>query len=246
MSAWPDRVRRLILDEIDSTNAEAARQATLDPSPLWVMARRQSAGRGRQGRAWHAPEGNLMASLLMPFEGGPGEAATTFAQTAALAVHETCAAFAPMAEIRIKWPNDILVNRRKAAGILIENLGPGPDGRLRIVTGIGLNLSHAPPAEETRWPATSLAAEGATAPSPDDALEILAQSFATWLARPAPQRQTAWRDRLHGIGDPMEARLPAETLAGIFDGVDETGALVLRTPHGVRHIPAADVYFPEA
>ncbi|MEM8699613.1 MAG: biotin--[acetyl-CoA-carboxylase] ligase [Pseudomonadota bacterium] len=242
-SAWPEGVARHILAETDSTNAEAARMAATGATgPAWIMAKRQTAGRGRQGRGWSMEEGNLAASYLTRTRATPAEAATCFVQAAGLAVADLCA---PAGGITLKWPNDVLVNGRKVAGILIENLGPGPDGALSVIVGIGINLRHAPPPEVQRWPATSLAAEGAVPPSPETALAILADRLSHWLAVPVEIRHGAWRDRLHGLGQRIEARLPNNTLTGVFDGVDADGSLVLRTPTGQRRIAAADVFFAE-
>lgn len=245
MSVWPEGCGRHLLAETDSTNAEAARMAAAGhAAPFWVMARRQSAGRGRQGRAWSSPEGNLCASNLTAFAGSPAEAASRFAQAAGLAAAETCEAFLPGIPTALKWPNDVLIEGRKAGGILIENLGPGGDGRLRVVTGIGLNLAHHPDPAETRWPPTSLAAEGGGA-DPEAALGVLAERFAHWTGLGRAALAAAWRGRLTGIGQRIEARLQNETLTGTFETVDEDGTLVLNTPTGQRRIAAADVYFPE-
>ena len=237
---------RLILAETDSTNAEARRRAEAGgQGPLWLLAHRQTAGRGRDGRAWQSDAGNFAASLLLPFRGTPIEAASCLVQTAALATAEICDACGD-AQVSIKWPNDVLVNGKKAAGILIENLGPrAAPGTLTVILGIGINLRHAPPADETRWPATSLFAEGLAPGAPEAVLDHLAQRVAHWLGADSQQRLAAWRQRLHGIGQPIEARLPGRSLHGIFDGVDASGLLVLRTPGGVERISAADVYFPE-
>ncbi|MEL6476825.1 MAG: biotin--[acetyl-CoA-carboxylase] ligase [Pseudomonadota bacterium] len=241
--AWPSGVARRILAETDSTNAEAARLAAAGATgPLWVMAERQTAGRGRQGRGWEMAPGNLAASFLTQFHGAPREAATSFVQAAGLAVADLCA---PAGEVSLKWPNDVLLNGRKVAGILIENLGPGNGGALTVITGIGVNLRHAPPVEAQRWPATSMAEEGAAPPSAEAALTGLAIRLDHWLMSDPDTRHTAWRDRLHGIGQRIEARLPTTTLTGIFDGVDADGTLVLRTSTGQRRIAAADVFFAE-
>jgi len=246
MTGWPEGTGRLIFDEIDSTNAEARRRAEAGVTgPIWILARRQLAGRGRLGRSWVSPEGNLSASYLRRFDGTAQDAATRFVQAMGIAVADLCAEAAPEAAITLKWPNDVLANGSKVAGILIENLGVcHAGGGIAVVAGAGVNLSHAPAPGETRWPATSLADEGARPPGPEDALDRLAAALPGWLLAPRPALLAAWRARLHGLGEPIEARLPDRRLEGIFDDVDEDGALVLRTAAGRRRVMAADVFFP--
>jgi len=244
MAAWPDGYDRLILDEVDSTNAEARRRLGA-PRPLWIAARRQTAGRGRQGRAWTSPEGNLAATLLLERDEAPGELAKlTF--HASLAVADMFAHFAPGAEVATKWPNDALLNGRKAAGILLENFGAGGGHKANLAIGIGINLAHHPDSSETRWPPTSIAAETGVAPDMEAALGVLADRMAYWLSSGDFQAvRTAWLARATHLGDRIEARLPDRSLTGIFEDVDADGALVLRTGGGVQRIAAADMHFPE-
>ncbi|MDT8343633.1 MAG: biotin--[acetyl-CoA-carboxylase] ligase [Thermohalobaculum sp.] len=244
-AAWPDGVGRLVLDETDSTNAEAHRRAAGTPGPLWIAARRQTAGRGRSGREWASPEGNLAATLLLRRDDPPA-ARARLSFHAALAVADLVTALAPAAEVALKWPNDVLLGGAKVSGILLESLG-GRGANLAI--GIGVNLAHFPPPEATRWPATSIAAATGTAPAPEAALAILAARMADWLARDAqagfaPIRD-AWLARAAHLGRRIEARLPSGTLAGIFEDVTADGALVLATGAGRRVIAAADIHFPD-
>lgn len=247
MTTWPTGVRCVTIETVDSTNAEARRRAPADPGPLWITARRQTAGIGRQGRAWSSPDGNLAASLLLPFDGTLGEAATLGFHTG-LAVADTLSLLAPGVPVAVKWPNDVLLDGKKASGILIETLGPLPDGRLSLVIGIGLNLAAAPPAEQTRWPATSVAALTGQAPDPDAALGLLANAVAARLAAgPFAAIRDAWLARAARLGDEIDVRLPTETLRGRFDDVAPDGALILGLPGGAtRRILAADIFFPEA
>jgi BirA family biotin operon repressor/biotin-[acetyl-CoA-carboxylase] ligase len=244
MGTWPDGVDRLILDEVDSTNAEALRrQGAL--RPLWIAARRQIAGRGRQGRSWACPEGNLAATLLLGRDDTPGELAK-FTFHASLAVAELLAHFAPGAEVATKWPNDSLLNGRKAAGILLENFGAGGGHRANLAIGIGINLAHHPDPAETRWPPTSIAAETGLAPDLEAALEVLADRMDHWLGvEDFAVVRAAWLARATHLGEAIEARLPDQSLTGIFEDVDADGALVLRTGGGIRRIAAADIHFPE-
>jgi BirA family biotin operon repressor/biotin-[acetyl-CoA-carboxylase] ligase len=244
MADWPEGYDRLILDEVDSTNAEARRRLG-SPRPLWIAARRQTAGRGRQGRDWASPEGNLAATLLIGRDEPPA-ALARLSFHAALAVADLFTHFAPLADIATKWPNDVLLSGRKAAGILLENFGPGGGHEANLAIGIGLNLAHHPDPAACRWPPTSLAAETGRAPAFDAALVVLAARLDHWLnTADFAAVRAAWLARAAHLGRRIEVRLPSATLTGTFEDVDAEGALVLRTPQGPRRITAGDVHFPE-
>jgi len=241
----------LILEDVDSTNAEARRRAEAGQTgPLWIVARRQAEGRGRRGREWVSETGNLYATLLTSTRKAPAEAAQiTF--VAALAVADLLCTFVPAPLVTIKWPNDVMIEADKAAGILVES-GANEAGGLWLAIGIGVNLAHAP--SGTERPATSVGGHlkgdvGAT-PSVEQAAEILAYHFAVWTDRWqtlgfAPVLD-AWVDRNRGLDQPCIARLGHETVSGIADGVAPDGALRLKLPDGsVRLISAGDVFFGE-
>ncbi len=241
-----------LLDEIDSTNAEARRRAEAgDPASRWIVARRQTAGRGRRGRAWESDTGNLFATLTMLTQKSPAEAAqVTF--VAALAVADLLEAFAAPGTVSIKWPNDVLIGGDKAAGILVGS-GAHPAGGLWLAVGIGVNLAHAP--EGTERPATSLKAhlrsDVAYPPSIEAAAGVLAEAFAAWQTRwdtlGFQPVLDAWTARTQGLNGPCVARLGHETISGVADGVAPDGALRLRTADGsLRLISAGDVFFGEA
>ena len=182
MTAWPPGIDLVTYDSIDSTNLEARRRVDAGAcGPIWLASHEQTKGRGRHGRNWTSPPGNLAATYLFPFRGGPAEAARLSFATA-LAVADTFAALAPEAKIGLKWPNDALLNGRKAAGILLENFGPVPGGSA-VAIGIGLNLVHHPPEEDSNWPPTSVARETGRAPDFETALTLLAARMANWLDR---------------------------------------------------------------
>lgn len=252
MTAWPTGYQRLILGEIDSTNAEAARRAGAgERGPLWIRAEEQTLGRGRQGHGWTTGGGNFAASLLFAPDCTAQQGAL-YSFVTSLAVADTLAVLAPPAEVLLKWPNDVLVNGRKASGVLLES-GGAPGGRLAwLIVGVGINLTSHPPADAIRPGGTSptdLQAEGAAPVRPDDALTILAARFAHWRARYEtcgfPPIRTAWLDRAARRGQTIAARLADSTIEGIFEDMDATGALVLRTERGRRTIAAAEVHFPE-
>ena len=250
MSAWLANYGRVVLDAVDSTNDEARRRLDAGArGPLWIAARRQLAGRGRERRPWSTEEGNLAATLLLPFRGTPGEAAR-LGFPASLAVAESFDRLSPGVQVALKWPNDVLLAGRKASGILLENFGPGPDGGLVIAIGIGVNLVSHPQPGEMRWPATSVAAETGEAPAFDEALAVLARATDRWLGilctRGFQAVRAAWLARADQLGRMIDARLPRGTLTGRFAEIDADGALVLETADGTRRIAAGDIFFREA
>jgi BirA family biotin operon repressor/biotin-[acetyl-CoA-carboxylase] ligase len=239
LTTWPAGYRRKGYAELDSTNEEARRLAEAgEATPLWISATRQTAGRGRRGRAWDAPAGNLAATLLLRPEAS--QAVTgQLSFAAALAAAEMVQHLAPAAAVTVKWPNDVLAEGRKIAGVLLE----GGSGWLAI--GIGVNLAHHP--EGTRFPATSLPQLGIASPSCDQALTLLAARFAhwydAWMESGFETLRTAWLERASGLGAPITARLPHETRQGLFEGIDASGALLLKEGTGVRAIAAGEVFF---
>jgi BirA family transcriptional regulator, biotin operon repressor / biotin---[acetyl-CoA-carboxylase] ligase len=250
MISWPGGLGRVVLDAVDSTNDEARRRSDAgERGPIWIAARRQLAGRGRERRPWTTEPGNLAATLLTPFRGTPAEAAR-LGFPASLAVADLFDRLAPGAHVALKWPNDVLLAGRKACGILLENFGSGPDGALRIAIGIGINLASHPQSDEMRWPATSVAAETGAVPEFADALAALARGMDRWLGVLHGQGfeavRTAWLGRADRLGQVIDARLPRGTLTGRFSAIDQDGALVLETAEGTRRIAAGDVFFREA
>ena len=234
-------------EEIDSTNAEARRRAEAGESgPVWFTALRQNAGRGRRGRNWNTGTGNLAATLLITSDLPPAEAAQ-ISFVAALAVADLARTFVPPEIVKLKWPNDLMLDGRKAAGILVES-GRRPDGQLWIATGIGVNLAHSP--DDVERPATSFAAhiEDAPPPTPLEALDRLSQAFSGWLdawgAQGFAAIAEAWTVRAQGLGQACVARLGSETVEGVAEGLDIDGALRLRLADGaIRRITAGDVFF---
>jgi BirA family transcriptional regulator, biotin operon repressor / biotin---[acetyl-CoA-carboxylase] ligase len=244
--SWPQGTALKSFGEIDSTNEEARRLAASGHrGPIWITAGRQTAGRGRRGRAWESPTGNLSATLLI----SPSKPAAECAQlsfVAAIAAADAASSFAPNADIKVKWPNDVLANGKKLAGILLESAS-GSDGALSFLAiGIGMNLAHFPP--DTEFPATSLAALGVATPLSADALTQLASGFAKWydiwMTKGFAPIHDAWLARAAGLGTRIRARLTNEETSGVFEGIDATGALILReSKDRVRKIAAGEVFF---
>lgn len=246
---WPEGVARHVLGRTDSTNAEAMRLAPGLSGPAWIMAREQTAARGRRGRAWAMPVGNFAATLVMRPKGGAADAAR-LSFVAALALDEALrAAAGPQARLAIKWPNDVLLNGGKVAGILLESAGSGA-GVVALAIGIGVNLAAAPDPsalESGAMAPVSILGETGLSITPEEFLDLLAPAFARHLAQYetygfAPIR-TAWVARAARLGQPITARTGAAEFTGTFEGIDAEGALILMGAQGRRVIPAADVYF---
>jgi len=245
VTGWPSGYGLREFDEIDSTNDEARRLAAGgERGPVWITAGRQTAGRGRRGRKWESPAGNLAATLLLAPARPAGECAQ-LSFVSALAASDMVASFTPDVDIKVKWPNDVLANGRKISGILLESASQGADP-VFLAIGIGMNLKTHP--SDTEFPATSLSALGVSPPLPRHALLELAGPFAKWydIWRAdgfAPIRD-AWLARAAGLGTRIRARLQNEETMGVFEGIDETGALLLReTQDRVRTIAAGEVFF---
>ncbi|CAA7621029.1 Biotin--(acetyl-CoA-carboxylase) ligase [Candidatus Terasakiella magnetica] len=240
----PPPFRLIGLGSVGSTNDEARRLVSDGTAAdlLVISAKHQSAGRGRRGRVWDSPSGNLHASLMITLDRPLAEAAQ-LGFVAALALAEGLADLVPDADFKCKWPNDVLCNSRKVAGMLLETAGDG-----WLVLGLGVDVERAPPPGEALYAAMALAELGWTG----DALMVLAafcRRFGPWLEiwrsqGFAPIRQ-GWLGRARGLGEAVVVRLETETLTGTFAGLDEEGGLVLdQGALGARRILAGDVFFP--
>jgi BirA family biotin operon repressor/biotin-[acetyl-CoA-carboxylase] ligase len=210
----------------------------------------KTGGRGRRGRSWETGIGNLAATLLITTAKPPLEAAQA-AFVAGLAVADLAAAYTSPDLVTVKWPNDVLIGGRKAAGVLIES-GLAGAGRLWLAIGVGVNLATPPAAAER--PATSFAEHllrpDTGPPSPEAALVELAVAFNNWMARwdrlGFGVVAQAWTERAHGLGRVCTARLERETLEGVALGLDADGGFRLRLEDGrVRSIAAGDVFFDD-
>ncbi len=247
----PPGFRIKAFDSVGSTNDEAkalARSGAGEGTIVW--ARRQDTGRGRRGRAWTSPEGNLYSSIVLRPRRVPADAALV-SFVAALAIAETAETVLPdPSGVRCKWPNDVLIHGRKLSGILLES-EQGTDGAVDwLVLGVGINLRHFP--ETADYAATSLLAEGAPAMTPSALLEIYADRLAQWYRRWldhgfAPVR-AAWLERARGLGGPILVRLADRTISGVFVDLDSDGVLLLDPDDGGprQRITAGDVFFPQS
>lgn len=236
----------MILDEVDSTMAEAARRAGTLDRPTWILAYRQKAGKGRQGRAWLSPAGNLSATLVCR-PGCTAQEAALRSFTAANALLETLALYVERDALSLKWPNDVLLNGGKVAGILLESAGSGHFIDWLSV-GVGVNLRTAPTdLPEMDFRPVALAEQGGEEVDPETFLTVLADNYATQeekLLRLGFRRiREDWLSHAARLGEVIAARTPREVIEGVFDTIDEEGNLVLITAKGPRAIPAADVHF---
>ncbi|MCC5988231.1 MAG: biotin--[acetyl-CoA-carboxylase] ligase [Pararhodobacter sp.] len=241
---WPDGYGRLVLDEVDSTNAEALRRMPDLAGPLWIMARRQLAGRGRRGRAWSDPPGNLAATLAMR-TGEPPARLALRSFLAALALDEALEALTGLeGAFALKWPNDVLIEGGKLSGILLESAEEGA-----LALGVGVNLRTTPPADPgAAHPPISLRAATGFDIAPEALFDALAAHYAEWESRFAAQgfapARRAFLARVARLGEQVVARTPREAYCGVFETIDESGALVLARPEGRLVLPAADIFFP--
>jgi BirA family biotin operon repressor/biotin-[acetyl-CoA-carboxylase] ligase len=245
--------RLIALDSVESTNDEAAAAARRgDPGRLWIIAREQRSGRGRHGRAWTSPPGNLYASLLLVDPCEPA-VAPQLGFIAGVALHEAVAAETGLNAPRLglKWPNDLLLDGAKVAGLLLEGHQHG-DGTFAVVIGFGINIAAAP--DNTAYPAKALSTFKRDL-SVESLFASLSRSFAqhfepwreaqaTGAGDPFGEVRREWTARAAGLGAPVTIRLPSGERSGSFVGLDEAGRLRLQTPAGTELIDAGDLYFP--
>ena len=256
----PSGASIIFLDEIDSTHAEGRRRAESGQADdVWLTAKRQTAGFGRRARAWQSADEDLKCTLVSPAH-EPIQRAGQVSFVAALALYDAFSRWVSSDKLSLKWPNDVLIEGAKAAGILIE-LVNAPE-RPVLVMSAGVNIVTR--AEDVAYETAALRDHAdvarAEAPAPDalDAPNVLSAfdaAFAHWRGvwereGFAPIRED-WLSRARGLGEQIEIRLPNETLSGVFVGIDAQGALILDPPEGPRRVIAAgDVFFsgegPEA
>ena len=249
MMDWPQGYGRRILDSVDSTNAEAARIAPTLSGPEWILGLRQTAGRGRRGRPWVDPKGNFAATLVMrPNETPDKVALRSF--VASLALFDACVAATGREDLfSLKWPNDVLLNGGKLAGILLESTGGG-QGVSHIAIGIGVNLLTVPEAttlEARSVGPVSLFGETGARIDPEAFLTLLAASYArheeTFQSFGFAPIRELWLSRAAKLGEVITARTMRHETTGVFETVDEAGNIILSTANGRETVPAAEIFF---
>lgn len=238
----PAPFRPVRLDSVGSTNDEIRRLALSGAAAdfLVVSAIQQSAGRGRRGRVWVSPAGNLHFSVLLKIQSLASAAQLGFA--AAVAVVDSLTELVPGPKFTAKWPNDVLMDGRKVAGMLLE-----PIAEDWLIVGIGIDVAEPPPPDAVLYPAAALVHAGFGG-TDMDVLAAFCRHFAprvkAWREGGFAPLRDAWIERARGIGAPVVVRLDTETLTGVFAGLDEEGALLLDAGSCVRRVMAGDVYFP--
>lgn len=232
----PDGWRLVALASVGSTNDEAARLAEQGaPEGTFVWAREQTGGRGRRGRTWMSPPGNLYCSTVLR-PGCPASHAAELGFVAALAVADIVAG---ERQIRLKWPNDVLVDGGKIAGILLES-SIGQDGQVdHVVAGIGVNVGFAPQLPEMRYPGAVLG--GTVEAAASRLTQALALRLAQWRQAGFEEIRANWLAKAGPIGAEVDVRLGSELVSGRFAGLDRDGGLLLDTPAGPRRIVSGEL-----
>ncbi|MFT4078199.1 biotin--[acetyl-CoA-carboxylase] ligase [Rhodomicrobium sp.] len=237
----------LRFESIDSTNEEALRRlASGLIAPFWIVSEVQTRGRGRAGRQWKSPGGNLYATLAVTLKVSAATA-TQLSFVAGLAAHDAASAFLSQdkaSRLRLKWPNDLMLDGAKLAGLLLESVTVA-DG-LAVILGIGINVA-APPADTGR----SVASLALSPSSVEDVFESLADALERRIAewnegRGFPAIREAWLARALALNETISVNLNSSIIRGRFSGVDDNGALKLTTEAGVvMTVTAGDIY-PDA
>jgi BirA family biotin operon repressor/biotin-[acetyl-CoA-carboxylase] ligase len=224
-------------ERLGSTNDEARRLAASGaPHGTVIHADEQASGRGRFGRTWYSPPGNLYLSVLLRVD-LPPERVSELSFVTALTVADAVDALLPkQVKATLKWPNDVLVNDGKIAGILVESVDDTQ------IIGIGVNVLEAP--RNAPYKTSTLVSAGGIA-TVDGARDILLESLAkhldAWTEQGFAPIRAAWMARAQPIGTPLRASIGGRSEEGLFAGLDEDGAMLLDTPDGRKRIVAAEV-----
>jgi BirA family biotin operon repressor/biotin-[acetyl-CoA-carboxylase] ligase len=230
----PPDYRLIARESVGSTNDEArALIAAGAASGAVVWAEHQTAGRGRYGREWVSPPGNLYCSIILR-PSPEQERLTDIAFVTALAVRDAvCQVLPSDTDITFKWPNDVLAGGRKIAGVLIEAEKLPDEDRTALIIGVGINILSAP--RETSYPATCISAL-ARAPKVARLLSLLVVSLdrrvAAWTRSGFGAVRREWMDHAYGVGTQVSA---SSGVSGTFTGLDETGAIIIALTDGVQH-----------
>jgi len=232
----PEGCPLLHFAEVDGTNAEAMRRVSAgERGPMWIIADRQTAGRGRSGRSWESAAGNLFASFVTPLACPPAKAGQLSLVTG-VAVIDAIRRAGTIPGLRLKWPNDVLVGTSKLGGILVESSSRPPHPGIIAIVGIGLNLVAAPVGLDRA--ATFLFRHGLEL-SPHEALCFLADTMNDWIAiwnngEGFERVREAWLRRAGAIGEPLTVNAVGGPVAGTFAGLDADGALLVDDAAGHR------------
>lgn len=237
----PWRVVRF--ETIDSTSEEARRRALAgDSGRLWIVAEAQSAGRGRRGRSWVSPRGNLHASALV-IDPCPPAIAPQLGFVAGVALARA-ARDSGAAGAGLKWPNDLICGKAKCAGLLIEGVSLS-DPRLACVVGVGVNCARAP--EGVGYPAACLTDRSGRAVGAHGLFERLMARFDEALdqwrgGEGFEDIRSAWLEHAAGLGGRIQIENPDGRRDGVFEGLDAGGRLLFRGERGVETVETADLW----
>ena len=246
MNTWPKGVGRILAGEVDSTNLEARRIAHNLDDPTWILARSQTRGRGRHGRRWDSPEGNFYATLVRPLAGSHQSGALR-SMVAALALRDSLEFVSGgNVDLMTKWPNDVLLNRGKVAGILLETVQCRDCVRLLI--GFGVNLESAPSLSELgNADLTPVSVRDATgiSVSPEEFLVQLASSYecreSQFLASGFEPIRCEWLRHAWRLGEEASFRMEQDEVRGVFESIDADGCAVVLAGGLRRRVSAADM-----
>jgi BirA family biotin operon repressor/biotin-[acetyl-CoA-carboxylase] ligase len=232
----PDGWTLVALDTVGSTNDEAAQLADSGaPEGTVVWSREQTGGRGRRGRVWASPVGNLYTSTILRPD-CLAQRAAELGFAAALAVADIVPAGR---EVRVKWPNDVLVDGGKIAGILLES-AIGQTGQVQhVVAGIGVNVGFAPRLPEMRYPGSALG--GSIEAALEKLAAALAARLAEWRREGFETVRAAWLAKAGPLGAEVDVKLGEGLVRGRFAGLDREGALLLDTATGPRKIVSGEL-----
>lgn len=242
----PYGVGALFFAECDSTNTLAAEFARKGyKGPLWLTAGQQTAGRGRRGRVWASGGGNLYTSLLFRPSLKPSDLAA-LPYIVALAARETFITLgADRAVVRCKWPNDVLIDGKKACGVLIESSARNADLLDYVIIGIGMNLCEFP--GDAAYGATSLLHATGKRITPREALSVLAshmfERLNDWDISSFEQVASEWQECSWGLGEKREIRTATDTFTGTPLSLSSDGGLIVRLDDGTeKRLYAGDVF----
>ncbi len=230
---------------LGSTNDEAmSRLGQGDPGRLWIVADEQTRGRGRLGREWRSPPGNLYASLLL-VEPAPPNLSAQLGFVAGVALASTLRdLLGGDKRLKLKWPNDALYDGAKLSGLLLEG-SRLPNGPFGCVVGFGVNCLSSP--DDAPYSTTNLMRIGVACPYRENLFAALSDRFAHWLeiwsrGENFVAIRAAWLDFAGGVGGPAQVARHGTLRTGVFRGIDAQGRMVLETPDGAREfIEAGDV-----
>jgi BirA family biotin operon repressor/biotin-[acetyl-CoA-carboxylase] ligase len=238
-SEWTSNYNLLMFDEIDSTNDEAKRLARSQPIGNFVIsAKKQTKGRGQYGREWDSSGSNLYMSILLQPD-LPREIFSQCSFLSALSLYDVIHNLAKKQGIELnmslKWPNDLLINEAKIAGILLESIGP------YLIIGIGLNIEHHPVIQGRNT--TSMKALGLACVTPQNMIDLIMQAFEgyykTWLSKGFMPVRKLWLLRAHKLGSIITANDGKQRISGEFVDIDQMGAIRLKLANGAMHSMSA-------